>query len=325
MDYNALLESAPKNIHIVDSLLKARSVLRRHSRIEVSVSGGSDSDTVMDLLELVKPENRELAYVFFDTGLEFAATKRHLDELERKYGVIIKRRRAKITVAAACQKYGLPLISKDTSEFMGRSRRHGFDWSDTFENAEKYGRRKSALEWYFDRRPPSRNGKAKFSVAKYSMLRDFIISSPPGFSISDKCRDHAKKAVAKDFEREYRPDIVVTGMRRAEGGRRVGSIQTRFSPSDGNAPDNYRPLWFWTDEDKAVYKEWRGLQGMARLAIFRLLRGLGADAHGLRRMPMQFQSGEGTRNYRTARAAARQSRAPCFRRVILLQAALRRV
>jgi 3'-phosphoadenosine 5'-phosphosulfate sulfotransferase (PAPS reductase)/FAD synthetase len=260
MDYNALLESAPKNLHIVDSLLKARAMLERHRRIEVSVSGGSDSDTIMDLLELVKPENCELAYVFFDTGLEFSATKRHLDELERKYGVTVNCRRAKVTVAAACAKYGVPLISKDVSEFMGRLQRHGFDWSDTLESAEKYGRCKSSLEWYFDRRPPSRNGKAKFSIAKYSMLRDFIISSPPDFNISDKCCDYAKKAVAKDFEREYHPDLVVTGMRRAEGGRRAGSIQTCFTPSNGSAPDNYRPLWFWSDEDKAVYKEWRGLR-----------------------------------------------------------------
>ena len=259
MDFNALLESAP-NKNIFDSLLKARAMLEQHRKIAVSVSGGSDSDTIMDLLELVKPENRELTCVFLDTALEFNSTKRHLDELERKYGVAIERRRAKVTVAAACRIYGIPFICKDVSGVIGRLQHHGFDWRDSFENAGKYGRCKSALEWYFDRRPPSKSGKSKFSIAKYSMLRDFIISSPPDFKISDKCCYYAKKVVAKDFEREYKPDLVVTGMRRAEGGRRTGSIQTCFSPSDGNSPDNYRPLWFWTDADKATYKEWRGLR-----------------------------------------------------------------
>jgi 3'-phosphoadenosine 5'-phosphosulfate sulfotransferase (PAPS reductase)/FAD synthetase len=49
-------------------------------------------------------------------------------------------------------------------------------------------------------------------------------------------------------------------MRRAEGGRRAGSIATCFTPGKDFKPDNYRPLWFWTDADKAVYKEWRGLR-----------------------------------------------------------------
>ena len=36
----------------------------------VSYSGGSDSDTILDLIELVKPEScGEIKYVFFDTGL----------------------------------------------------------------------------------------------------------------------------------------------------------------------------------------------------------------------------------------------------------------
>jgi 3'-phosphoadenosine 5'-phosphosulfate sulfotransferase (PAPS reductase)/FAD synthetase len=86
------------------------------------------------------------------------------------------------------------------------------------------------------------------------------MDAPPDFRISDKCCDYAKKAVSKEFEREYSPDLIVNGMRRAEGGRRAGSVQTCFTPSKGGKPDNYRPLWFWTDDDKAAYKEWRGLR-----------------------------------------------------------------
>jgi 3'-phosphoadenosine 5'-phosphosulfate sulfotransferase (PAPS reductase)/FAD synthetase len=261
LDFNELLDNAPKSLGIFDSLLKARSVLGRHRKVAVSVSGGSDSDIVMDLLELVRPENRELAYVFFDTGMEFAVTKRHLGELEGKYGVSIERRRAKVTVAAACARHGIPFIGKDASEMLCRLQSHGFDWRDGAENAtpEKYGRCKSALDWFFDRRPPSASGKPKFSIARYSMLRDFIAETPPGFKISDKCCDYAKKAVAKEFRRDRNPDLIVNGMRRAEGGRRAGSIKTCFTPSCGDEPDNYRPLWFWTDADKAIYKEWRGL------------------------------------------------------------------
>jgi 3'-phosphoadenosine 5'-phosphosulfate sulfotransferase (PAPS reductase)/FAD synthetase len=49
-------------------------------------------------------------------------------------------------------------------------------------------------------------------------------------------------------------------MRRAEGGSRAGAIATCFTSGGGNKPDGYRPLWFWSDADKAAYKAWRGLR-----------------------------------------------------------------
>jgi 3'-phosphoadenosine 5'-phosphosulfate sulfotransferase (PAPS reductase)/FAD synthetase len=86
------------------------------------------------------------------------------------------------------------------------------------------------------------------------------LTSPPDFTISDKCCDYAKKDVAKAFNKEYDPDLAVNGMRRAEGGRRAGSVKTCFTPETANSPDNYRPIWFWSDEDKAAYKAWRGIR-----------------------------------------------------------------
>ncbi len=261
-DLNALIEAAPNNLRIVESILKARAVLARHSRCAVSVSGGSDSDTVMDLLELVKPEHCELLYVFFDTGLEYEATKRHLDELEQKYGVAIERRRPHKPLPVACREHGVPFINKDASEYIGRLQAHGFDWNDLPENAteEKYGRCKSALDWYFCRRPPAKSGKSKYEISRFKLLREFIMANPPCFAISDKCCEYVKKQPARAFEKEMRPDLVVTGMRRAEGGRRSGSIKTCFTPQSGKGPDSYRPIWFWSDEDKAIYKAWRGIR-----------------------------------------------------------------
>jgi 3'-phosphoadenosine 5'-phosphosulfate sulfotransferase (PAPS reductase)/FAD synthetase len=145
---------------------------------------------------------------------------------------------------------------------MSRLQRHGFDWNDAPENAtvDKYGRCKSELDWYFDCRPLSVSGKSKYSIRRHKLLREFIQANAPGFAVSDKCCDYAKKQTAADVQNEFNPELIVNGMRRAEGGRRAGSIQTCFTPSKGDKPDNYRPLWFWTDADKAIYKEWRGLR-----------------------------------------------------------------
>lgn len=83
--------------------------------------------------------------------------------------------------------------------------------------------------------------------------------NPPGFNISKKCCDYAKKSVSKDFNLEFAPDLCVNGMRRAEGGLRAASIKNCFTPMGENDFAEYRPLWFWTDADKQIYKEWRGI------------------------------------------------------------------
>lgn len=262
VDLSELIDSAPQNQHIVGTLLKARSVLERHTKCAISISGGSDSDIIMDLFELIKPDSCELIYAFFDTGLEYAATKRHLDEVEQKYGVMIERRKPRKSIPTACREYGVPFISKDVSSMMYRLQKHGFDWNDLPENAtiEKYGKCKSALDWYYCRRPLSSTGKSMYQITRFKLLREFIMANTPDFAISDKCCDYAKKQTAEDFNKEYKPDICVNGMRQVEGGRRAGSIKTCFTPFNENNPDNYRPLWYWTDADKALYKEWREIR-----------------------------------------------------------------
>ena len=57
-----------------------------------SVSGGADSDILIDLCERAEPHF--VSYVFFDTGIEYQATKDHLKFLEEKYGIEIKRIKA---------------------------------------------------------------------------------------------------------------------------------------------------------------------------------------------------------------------------------------
>jgi 3'-phosphoadenosine 5'-phosphosulfate sulfotransferase (PAPS reductase)/FAD synthetase len=261
VELNALVDSAPQNYNIVDTLLKAHSVLRRHRKIAVSTSGGSDSCIITDLVELVKPYDCEVRYVFFNGGLEYNATLRHLDYLEQRYGITIDRRKPRKTIPIACREHGVPFISKDISQMLNLLQKHGFDWNDSPETAtvEKYGRCKSALDWYFNVRPPSINGKSKYCINRYKLLREFIMANPPDFAISEKCCYYVKKQTSADFNKEFCPDLNVNGMRKAESGRRAGSIKSCFSVRTENNPDNYRPIWSWSDYDKAVYKQWRGI------------------------------------------------------------------
>src|SRR5215470_7481947 len=88
-----LNNSVPQNHNIFKYLMVTRNKLRQYKRIAVSVSGGSDSDIIIDMIELVKPDSDcgEIRYIFFDTGLEYDATLRHIAETEQKYGIVIER------------------------------------------------------------------------------------------------------------------------------------------------------------------------------------------------------------------------------------------
>ena len=245
------------------SIEKGISILNGHKRIAVSVSGGSDSDIMVDLIELLRSYlwgNPEIFYVFFDTGLEYEATKSHLDYLEWRYGVTIDRRKPRKSIPAVCREFGIPFISKDVSDKINRLQKYGFAWTDSPDEAtpEKYGNCKSALDWFFCRRERDGGGN-HFDISRHKYLHEFLKYNPPNFVISEKCCDYAKKYPASDYNKERNIDLTITGMRLAEGGRRAGSVKECFTFGK-DATNHFRPLWWWSDVDKANYKKWREMR-----------------------------------------------------------------
>ena len=79
------LSELPANTIIFDSFVKANSLVTsgKFKRIVVSVSGGSDSDLIVDIISKVSP-NAE--YVYFDTGLEYQATKCYTEYALKRTG-----------------------------------------------------------------------------------------------------------------------------------------------------------------------------------------------------------------------------------------------
>lgn len=87
-----------QEFQIQDTIHKMKQVLGDHENILISISGGSDSDCLIELFQNhpdVRPDHK-LHYVFFDTGLEYNATKRHLKFLEEKYLISIERERERL-------------------------------------------------------------------------------------------------------------------------------------------------------------------------------------------------------------------------------------
>lgn len=116
---------------VYDGFCKTKSVMDQHSRILVSVSGGSDSDDMVDVVEHLKPGSGcEVDYVWFNTGIEMDATKAHIRYLKSRYGIEIHEESGKKKVAAAVRSVGYPFYSKQFSEYIERLQKHNFKWED---------------------------------------------------------------------------------------------------------------------------------------------------------------------------------------------------
>lgn len=242
------------NVTVFESLLKAQAVLARYNKICVSVSGGSDSDIVMDIVEKLKGD-AEVSYVWFNTGLEYQATKDHLKYLEEKYGVTIQRVKAIKPIPLCVYKYGVPFISKNVSEMIWRLQRWGFKWEDKpyEELIKEYPNCRCAIEWWCNKHKMS-----MFKIGYNKYLKEFMIANPPTFKIAPKCCLYAKKKVAKNFMKQNDAGLNVYGVRRSEGGIRATSYKNCYSQKD-NETDEFRPIFYYKDEDKRYYEEKFGI------------------------------------------------------------------
>ena len=57
-----------------------KSKLPRYTKTACLISGGADSDIMLDIIYRSSKDNVD--YVFCDTGIEYSATKEHLKYLE---------------------------------------------------------------------------------------------------------------------------------------------------------------------------------------------------------------------------------------------------
>lgn len=262
MSLQNVLNNLPEfhNEEILKSFIKGHSIINRpqYKNIVCSVSGGSDSDIMLDIIYRID-EHKKVTYVWFDTGLEYEATKDHLKYLENKYGITIEKEKAVKPIPACVKEYGQPFLSKFVSEMIGRLQRHGFDFKDEpYESLiKKYPHCLTGIKWWCNRQAdnlPQNGGKSKFNIEYNQYLKEFLIEHPPAFRISNKCCDYAKKKVAHNCIQKYDCDLMITGIRKAEGGIR-SSIYKNCYTSGQDKIDTYRPLFWFKKKDKEEYEQ----------------------------------------------------------------------
>lgn len=237
-----------------------------YKKVLCTVSGGSDSDIVVDLLTKCD-NNKIIEYFYFDTGLEYEATKDHIKYLQDKYNIVITTLKPKVPIPLAVKKYGQPFISKMVSENIQRLQKHNFKWEDKpYEELVKdYPSCKSALQWWCN----TRKNNTLLGINRNKNLKDFMINNNPNFKISNKCCKYAKKDILKDLLKQGY-DLNISGIRRSEGGIRSTAYKSCFDNQDNY--DNYRPIFWFTDDDKTEYKKLFNVSNSKCYSVYGLKR-----------------------------------------------------
>lgn len=278
---------APAKFHAIQSIIVKH--LKQHPKAICSYSGGADSDILIDLIERTRGGFGlpPVKYAFFNTGLEIKATKDHVKEVARKYGVEIEQYRPKVNIVTASRTYGIPFVSKIMSAGLSEWQKKGIPLSiaEEYDQAEdKAAKRRELKERYpkcesvinflcccNSAGEPRPNIQLVINSSKY--MRDFINECPPDFQISAKCCEYCKKQLAHSAQKDY--EMIITGERRAEGG--IRSVPRKDNTSlcfteTSSGQYRLRPLYYVTDSDKAWYKKYYGIRYSDAYEVYGLTR-----------------------------------------------------
>lgn len=254
----------------IKSIIAKRLI--EHPNAICSYSGGSDSDIMIDIIEKVRKifNLPPIHYAFFQTGLEMEATKRHVKEIEKKYGVTIEEFRPKKNIVMATREYGIPFVSKIMSAGLEGVQKKNIPLSiaDEYAHAEDKPAKRAELKRRFPKCESQINflcgcnskgeprPEIQLVIGSSKYMLDFIKENPIPFKVSNKCCGCCKKDIAHSIQKHY--DMVITGERRAEGGMRSVPRKDNTTMCFSEAADGkfrLRPLFYVTDADKEWYKD----------------------------------------------------------------------
>lgn len=278
---------APAKFQAIQSIIAKRLI--EHPNAICSYSGGADSDILIDVIERTRQAFNlpPVKYVFFNTGLEMAATKNHVSDVARKFSVEIETVRPRVNIVQATRTYGVPFVSKIMSAGLEEWQKKGVPLTiaDEYQQADdKAAKRRELRERYphceslinflcccNSAGEPRPNIQLVINSSRYML--DFIKKHPPCFKISARCCDYCKKQIAHRVQAGY--EMIVTGERRDEGGMRSVPRKDNTALCFGetaNGQFRLRPLYYVSDADKAWYKEYYGLRYSDAYEVYGLTR-----------------------------------------------------
>lgn len=196
----------------------------------LAFSGGKDSMVLHHMLDIALPGNN-IPRVFQNPGLEYNSLRKFVIELAKNdYRIIILN--SNVNIKEMLNKYGYPFKSKQHSHNLAIYQNSGM----TLTNEKYLGLKNDKPSMY---QCPN--------ILKYQFTEEFKIKC------SDKCCYELKKKPQQKWAKENNKSIVVTGMRKQEGGNRNNLNCTVFEKGNLKKFHPLAPLdnkfidWFITE------------------------------------------------------------------------------
>lgn len=278
---------SPQKFEAIKGIIAKR--LTQYPNAICSYSGGSDSDILLHLIETVRKTFNlpTVHYCFFNTGLEMEATKRHVHEMEKLYGVTINKYRPKKNIVQATREYGLPFVSKIMSAGLEGVQKKNIPLSiaDEYASADDKAAKRAELRERYPGCESTINflcgcnsageprPNIQLVIGSSDYMLDFIKENPIPFKVSNKCCDVCKKQLAHSVQKPY--DMIITGERRDEGGMRSVPRKDCTSMCFTESADGkyrLRPLYYVSDADKQWYKDYYGIRYSDAYEVYGLTR-----------------------------------------------------
>lgn len=252
---------------IIDAFIKTQAMYNEYGVCNVSISGGADSDIMLDICTNLDTEHNMFRYYFINTGMEYEATRRHIKELEVKYDITIEQVRPQVSCKVICSTYGMPFISKQVSEYIGKLQAAGFQWTNDEKELKKL--LKGAYDWW-SKEPADIHKPPYISVYRNRYLKEFLMEYNPKIKISDKCCHFLKKKTSIEIYKQNK-GVRFVGVRRAEGGARA-KTGACFTNRGHGAEPMFRPLFWFAQNEIAQYKEIFGVTNSECYTKYGMLR-----------------------------------------------------
>lgn len=225
------MQALPLEVKIEKSKLRIKEWYEHfNGKIYVAFSGGKDSLVTLDLVRSIYPE---VVGVFVNTGLEFP----NIVQFVRKVQNIVWLK-PEMSFRKVIETYGYPLISKETSERLGRII-NGTNETDF--NKSMYGIMKDGR-------------KTRFKIAA---KWHYLIKT--GIKISAECCNILKKNPSKKYEKET-GNVPIIGTMACESQLREQQwLQSGCNAFDRERPTS-KPISFWNEIDIWGYIRQNGIE-----------------------------------------------------------------
>ena len=227
-----MLQALPLDVKILKTKQRIREWVDRFGvdGTYISFSGGKDSTV---LLDLVRQEYPDIPAVFIDTGLEYTEVREFVKAVSN-----VETIKPKMKFTEVIEKYGFPLISKETAKniFYGRRAKrlgdqHMFDY---YINGHRH------------------NKKTGLDYIHMPLPKKWIPLLESDIPISNQCCQVMKKDPAKKYEKETGRHPFIGEMAEDSKERQTQYLHTSCNAFDGKRPIS-KPLGFWTEQDILQY------------------------------------------------------------------------